>query len=108
MVGIQAYLVSIYQADLRREAARNRLLFDDTLSGELRYGGDHLARHGIGGWSHGGQLPAGQPGSGPDPRRALARVAAGVSRAAAGTARWLDPTIDDSALRRHASGAAGR
>ena len=103
MVAMQAYLVSIYQAELRREAQRNRLLFDDTLSGEVRFGGDHLASYHLG-----GQLPAGGPGSGPDPRRALARVAASLSRAAAGTARWLDPTIDDGALRRRASGAAGR
>lgn len=98
MVAMQAYLVSIYQAELRREADGNRLAFDDTLSGEVRYAG---------------RLPDGrpavtQPASGPDPRRALARVAASVSRAAAGTARWLDPSVDDGVLRRRASGAAGR
>ena len=98
MVAMQAYLVSIYQAELRREADRNRLAFDDTLSGEVRFAGKLPS----------GRRSAGQPGSGADPRRALARVAAGLSRAAAGTARWLDPSIDDGALRRRASGAAGR
>jgi hypothetical protein len=93
MVGMQAYLVSIYQADLRREAARNRLRFDDTLSGEVRFDGGRQPHH---------------PDFGLDPRKALARIASGVSRAAAGTARRLDPTFDDGASRRHASGAAGR
>ncbi|HEX7949788.1 MAG TPA: hypothetical protein VF494_05520 [Candidatus Limnocylindrales bacterium] len=99
MVAIQAYLVSNYQAELRREADRNRLLHDDTLSGEVRYAG---------------RLPDGRPvsqrasASGADPRRVLARAAATVSRAAAGTARWLDPSVDDGARRRRASGAAGR
>ena len=97
MVAIQAYLVSNYQAELRREADRNRLLHDDTLSGEVRYAGRLPdGRHDV---SH--------EASSADPRRALARVAATVSRAAAGTARWLDPSIEDG-LRRRASGAAGR
>ena len=97
MVAIQAYLVSNYQSELRREADRNRLASDHTLSGEVRYAG---------------RLPDGRhhvsrPASGSsDPRRALARVAATVSRAAAGTARWLDPSFEDG--RRRASGAAGR
>lgn len=102
MVGLQAYLVTIYQSDLRREAERNRLLHDATLSGEVRFAGrlpDGRAT---------GQRLAAEPSSGPDPRRALARVAAGVSRAAAGTARWLDPSIDDGVNRRRASGAASR
>jgi hypothetical protein len=97
MGAMQAYLVSIYQSELRREAAENRLQFDDTLSGEVRYAG---------------RLPDGrpvsQPASGTDPRRALARAAASVSRVAAGTARWLDPSVDDGVIRRRASGAAGR
>jgi hypothetical protein len=91
VIAMQAYLVTIYQAEMRRAAARDRLARDATLSGEVRFG-------------H--RLPAGRPG--PDPRRALARAVASVSRVAAGTARWLDPTIDDRPLAGHASGAAGR
>ena len=97
MVAIQAFLVSNYQAELRREADRNRLLHDDTLSGEVRYAG---------------RIPDGRPVSRPtsssDLRWALARVAASLSRAAAGAAQRLDPSIDDGVLRRRASGAAGR
>jgi hypothetical protein len=91
MAAMQAYLVTIYQAELRRQAEQDRLAADHTLSGEVRFG-------------H--QLPAGAPR--PDPRRSLARLAATVSRAAAGTARWLDPTIEVRANRGRASGAAGR
>lgn len=98
MVAIQAYLVSNYQAELRREAERSRLASDHTLSGEVHYAG-RLPD---------GRHPTSRPASGADPRRALARVAATVSRAAAGAARWLDPTFEDGVMRRRASGAAGR
>jgi len=91
MASMQAYLVTIYQAELRRQAEQARLASDHTLSGEVRFGS---------------RLPAGQPDR--DPRRALARAAASLSRAAAGTARWLDPTIDVRSIRGRASGAAGR
>jgi hypothetical protein len=91
MASMQAYLVTIYQAELRRQAEQDRLASDHTLSGEVRFGS---------------RLPAGQPDR--DPRRALARAAASLSRAAAGTARWLDPTIDVRSIRGRASGAAGR
>jgi len=85
MIVIQAYLVAQHQADLAREAARNRLAREVALAESGRFG-DHN--------------PGGPGTPRLDPRRALARAAISLSRAAAGTARRLDPALDASLSRR--------
>jgi hypothetical protein len=79
MVSLQAMLVTEYIEDLRRTAAAERRAHPADVDVHLR--------------------PTGPSGS-RDPRRALARVADGISRAAAATAERLDPTRDEARLRR--------
>lgn len=73
MIPIQAMLATTYLDDLRRAAAAERRAHPAEVD-------IHLTPRG--------------PSSSRDPRIALARVASGLSRAAAGAARRLDPTTD--------------
>jgi hypothetical protein len=79
MVSIQAMLVTEYIEDLRRSAAAERRAHPADVDVHLH--------------------PQGPTGS-LDPRRALARVADRISRAAAATAERLDPALDEARLRR--------
>ena len=73
MFPIQAILVTTHIEDLRRAAAAERRAHPVEVDVHL--------------------TPRGPSGS-RDPRIALARLASGLSRAAAGAARRLDPTTD--------------
>jgi hypothetical protein len=83
MYPIQAAIAAQHLADLQREAQRNHL------AKEAR-------RARIAEASFGHQPPTG----GAEPRRSLARLVAGVSRRAADTARWLDPSVEVGRARR--------
>jgi hypothetical protein len=83
MYPIQAALAAQHLADLQREANRNHLAKE---ARQARLAEASFGHH--------------APGGGPDPRKSLARLVAGVSRRAASTARWLDPSVEVGRGRR--------
>jgi len=82
MFPIQAVLATQHIEDLRRAAAAERRAHPVDVDIHL--------------------TPRGPFGS-RDPRKALARVASGISRAAAATARRLDPPVEQPTIRSRAA-----
>lgn len=100
---LAAYLIAAQQVDRLRQADRDRLAH------EVRHARERAAAHARAARGEAPDILAGLDG-----RRAIALVAlavsrgaAGASRFAAGTARRIDPCLDEGAIRR-AVGSAGR